>query len=114
MITAGACHDAPLFETVFEQWPAAPELEHGVMDKGYESDKIRNKLREEDIEPVIPPRSNRKEPCADNKEVYKLRNQVERLMNRLKQFRRIATRYEQLAMTFLGFIHLVAAYVVIH
>ena len=114
VITAGACHDAPLFETVFEQLPAEHELEHGVMDKGYDSDKIRNKLREEDIEPVIPPRSNRKEPCAYNKEVYKLRNQVERLINRLKQFRRIATRYEKLARTFLELIHLVAAYVVIH
>jgi transposase len=114
VITAGACHDAPLFETVFEQVPAEHALEHGVMDKGYDSDKIRNKLREEDIEPVIPPRSNRKEVCAYNKEVYKLRNQVERLINRWKQFRRIATRYEKLAITFLGLIHLVAAYVAIH
>ena len=114
MITAGACHDAPLFETVFEQLPAEHALEHGVMDKGYDSDKIRNKLREEDIEPVIPPRSNRKEQYEYDKDVYKSRNKVERLINRLKQFRRIATRYEKLASTFLGLIHLVAAYVVVH
>jgi hypothetical protein len=55
VITGGAWHDAPLVETVCEQLPAAHELEHGVMAKGYESDKIRNKLRKEDIEPVIPP-----------------------------------------------------------
>lgn len=102
VITAGACHDAPLFEAVFEQLPAEHELEHRVMDKGYDRDKIRNKLREEDREPVIPPRSTRKAPCAYNKEVYKLRNQVERLIHRLKPLRRIATRYEQLAVTFLG------------
>jgi transposase len=114
VITAGACHDAPLFETVFEQVPDEHELDHGVMDKGYDSDKIRHKLREEGIEPVIPPRSNRKEPYAYDKSVYKLRNKVERLINRLKQFRRIATRYEKLACTFLGLIQLVAAYVVIH
>jgi transposase len=114
VITAGACHDAPLFETVFAQVPAEHELEHGVMDKGYDSDKIRNKLQEEEMEPVIPPRSNRKEQYDYDKDVYKLRNKVERFINRLKQFRRIATRYEKLAITFLGLIHLVAAYVVIH
>ena len=114
MITAGACHDAPLFETVFEQLPGEHELEHGVMDKGYDSDKIRNKLREVKIEPVIPPRSHRKEQYEYDKDVYKLRNKVERLINRLKQFRRIATRDEILASTFLALIHLVAAYVVIH
>jgi putative transposase len=114
VITAGACHDAPLFETVFEQLPADHVLGHGVMDKGYDSDKIRNKLQEEDIEPVIPPRSNRKEQHEYDKDVYKLRNKVERFINRLKQFRRIATRYEKLAITFLGLIHLVAAYLVIH
>jgi transposase len=114
VITAGACHDAPLFETVFEQLPAEHGLEHGVMDKGYDSDKIRNTLQGEDIEPVIPPRSNRKEQHDYDKDVYKLRNKVERLINRLKQFRRIATRYEKLACTFLGLMHLVAAYIIIN
>jgi transposase len=114
VITAGACHDAPLFETVFEQLPDEHELDHGVMDKGYDSDKIRNKLREEDMEPVIPPRTNRNEQYAYDKDIYKLRNKVERFMNRLKQFRRIATRYEKLTITFLGLMHLVAVYVAIH
>lgn len=42
VITAGACHDAPLFETVLEQLPGEHELEHGVMEKGDDRDKIRN------------------------------------------------------------------------
>ena len=114
VITAGACHDAPLFEAVFEQLPGEHDLAHGVMDKGYDSDKIRNKLRAENMEPVIPPRSNRKAQHDYDKDIYRLRNKVERLINRLKQFRRIATRYEKLACTFLGLVHLVAAYIVIH
>jgi transposase len=114
VITAGACHDAPLFEPVFEQLPAEHALEYGVMDKGYASDQIRTTLRQAGIEPVIPPRSHRHERYAYNTEVYKLRNQGERLMNRLKQFRRIATRYEKLSIAFLGLIHLVAAYVIVH
>lgn len=77
MITAGACHDAPLLETVLEQLPVEHELDHGVMDKGYDSDKIRNKLREENMEPVIPPRSNRKEQHEYDKDIYRLRNKVE-------------------------------------
>ena len=113
MITGGARHDAPLCEAVFEQVPAEHVLEHGVMDKGYDSNPIRNRWHEEEIEPVIPPRSNRKGPCEYDKDIYKLRNKVERFINRLKQFRRIATRYEKLATTFLALIHLVAAYVMV-
>ena len=114
MITAGACHEAPLFETVFEPVPADHELEHGVMDKGDESDKIRNKLQEEEMEPVMPPRSHRKEQDDYDKDIYKLRNNVAPFIKRLKQFRRRATRYEKLAITFLGLLHFVAAYVVSH
>jgi transposase len=114
VITAGACHDAPLFETVFEQLPAEHALEHGVMDKGYESDAIRAKLEEAPINPVIPMRSHRKEQREYDKDMYKSRNTVERFINRLKQFRRIATRYEKLAITYLALLHIVAAYIVVH
>ncbi|MBC8233775.1 transposase [bacterium] len=46
-----------------------------------------------------------------DKQLYKLRNKVERFINRMKQFRRIATRYEKLAETYMVFIHIVAVYV---
>jgi transposase len=59
-------------------------------DKGYDSDNIRNDLAERGIEPVIPPRSNRKVPIEYDRETYKRRNLIERCVNRLKQFRRIA------------------------
>jgi hypothetical protein len=54
-------------------------------------------LAERGIEPVIPPRSNRKVPIEYDREAYKRRNLIERCVNRLKQFRRIATRYEKTA-----------------
>jgi transposase len=108
VLTAGTCHDAPVFETVFEQVPVEHTLEHGVMDKGYDSDTIREKLEAQHIHPVIPTRKNRKGQREYNQDIYKLRNKVERLINRIKQFRRIATRYEKLATTFLAFIHMVA------
>jgi len=58
---------------------------------------------------VIPPKANRKEPIACDFRAYKDRNRVERMFNRLKQFRRIATRYDKTAASFLGFLALAAA-----
>ncbi len=62
---------------------------------------------------MIPPRSHRTEAIESDTTQYRGRNCVERLINRLKQFRRIATRYDKLDMAFLAFIHLAAALVMI-
>jgi transposase len=103
----------PGFHQVFAALPAGHVLEYGVMDKGYDSNAIRAKLQEHHITPVIPPKKNRQEPIAYDQALYKLREKVERFFNRLKQFRRIATRYDKLGQTYLAFIHLVAAFLVI-
>ena len=113
VLTAGHCHESPVFATVLAQVPPEPPLTHAIMDKGYDSDRIREQLLAQDIVPVIPPKSNRREPLDYNKDLYKLREKVERFFNKLKQFRRIATRYEKLSQTFLAFIHLVAAWIII-
>jgi len=60
---------------------------------------------------VIPPRRNRIEPRAYDRDLYKDRNLLERFFSRLKQFRRIATRYEKLARNFLSMLNLVCAYI---
>ena len=98
---------------MFDQLPQENSLEYGVMDKAYDSNHIRKKLRENDMTPVIPPKSNRKEAIDYDKDQYILREKVERFFNRLKQFRRIATRYEKLGHTFLAFIHIVASCIII-
>ena len=113
VLTAGHCHESPVFETVFAQVPPEPTLTHAIMDKGYDSDGIREQLVAQDIVPVIPPKSNRRAPRDYDKALYKLREKVERFFNNLKQFRRIATRYEKLSQTFLALIHLVAAWIII-
>ena len=84
-----------------------------VMDKAYDSNAIRRFLAALGIEAVIPPRANRRETIHHDTEKYKMREKVERLFNKLKQFRRIATRYDKLARTFLAFVHLVATWVMI-
>ena len=83
------------------------------MDKGYDSDDIRKQLTELEIQPVIPPKKNRVIQIPYDAELYKERNRIERFINRMKQFRRIATRYEKLAQTFMAFLHIIASYVAI-
>lgn len=80
-----------------------------LADKGYDSDDVRANLLLKGILPVIPPKANRKEPIACDFRACKDRNRVERMFNRLKQFRRIATRYDKTAVSILGFLTLAAA-----
>ena len=79
-------------------------IAQAAMDKAYDSNAIRAKLAAKGIEPVIPPTANRLDIIVYDKEQYKQRNKVERLFNKLKQFRRVATRYEKLTATFFGFV----------
>jgi putative transposase len=109
VITGGERSDMPGFDEVFDQLPPDHALADAMRDKGYDSNHIRERLQGRDINPVIPPKSNRTESIAYDKDKYKLREKVERFFNRLKQFRRIATRYDKLGYVFLAFIHMVAA-----
>lgn len=72
-----------------------------VGDKAYSSQNIRKLLRPKGTTPVIPKRSNQKRRSRFNRGLYRERNRVERLINRLKQYRRIATRYEKYAVNYL-------------
>ncbi len=80
-----------------------------LADKGYDGDAVREDLLWRGILPIIPPKANRREPAACDFRRYRDRNQAERLFNRLKQSRRIATRYDKTASSFLGFLSLAAA-----
>ena len=71
-------------------------------DKAYDSAELRNDLDERGTNPVIPNKSNRKQPFRFNKRLYKLRWRIEAAFNRLKDFRRIATRYDKLARNYLA------------
>jgi transposase len=80
-----------------------------LADKGYDGDAVREDLLWRSILPIIPPKANRRDPAACDFRRYRDRNQVERLFSRLKQSRRIATRYDKTASSFLGFLSLPAA-----
>ena len=70
-----------------------------LMDKAYEGDETRKTAEELGYITIVPPKVNRNNPWKYDKELYKQRNIVERLFRRLKEFRRIFTRYEQIALT---------------
>lgn len=80
-----------------------------LADKGYDSNDFIKKIEESGAVPVIPPRRNRNEAREYDKHLYKERNLVERLFQKLKQFRRVATRYERLGRNYLSMLHIVAA-----
>ena len=87
-----------------------PGIVELVADKGYDTNAFRSFLEEQGIKPVIPGRSNRSKRIRYDKEAYKNRNVIERCFCRLKDFRRIATRYDKLARNFLSAVCLVAVF----
>ena len=103
----------PGFSQVFAALPEVHCLEQGGMEKGSDRNASRAQLKEQHMLPVIPPQKSRKEHLADDKALSKLREKVARFFNRLKHFRRIATRYDKLGNTYLAFLHIVAAVLVI-
>lgn len=86
----------------------APAPKVLLADRGYDADEIRANVQERGGTPVIPTKKNRRVQIEIDGAVYALRNRIERCFNRLKNARRFATRYDKLAETFAGFVHLVS------
>ena len=87
---------------------AVPKPRHLLGDKGYDSDNNRGSLLIRGIIPVIPSNRSRKVLIPHDKVLYKERNLIERMFNKLKQNRRIATRFEKTKSSFVAFITLAA------
>lgn len=82
-----------------------------LADKAYDADAVLDHIAKMGAQAVIPPKANRREPHAFDKHQYEDRNLIERSFCRIKHFRRIATRYDKLAIRFSSFIALVAAFI---
>lgn len=109
ILTAGQESDISQGEKLIEGVP----IEVVIGDKGYDSKRLVRAIRARGAAAVIPSRSNRKEQRAYDTERYKDRNLVERFWNKLKQHRRVATRYEKTARNFLAFVHLASIMVLL-
>ena len=108
LLTGGEAHDCPVAERLIRRVKPAKRM---LGDKAYDSAELRDELDERGTKPVIPNRNNRKQPFRFSKRLYKLRWRIESAFNRLKDFRRIATRYDRLARNYLASVCLVAALV---
>jgi transposase len=75
------------------------------MDRAYEGDETRQLALDLGFTPVVPPKRTRIEPWEYDREMYRRRNEIERLFRRLKGFRRIFSRFDKLDVMFLAFIH---------
>ena len=103
-LTAGQHHDVPQALPLLDGLTPA----YLIADRGYDSNPLVAALAARGTCAVIPPRRKRRHPRAYDAARYAQRHPVERLFSRLKQFRRVATRYDKLDRHFLAFVHLAA------
>ena len=103
-LSPGQAHDAPEGRRLLNRLGPQQDNLSVVMDRAYEGNETRQLALELGFTPVVPPLSTRINPWEYNKELYKRRNEVERLFRRLKGFRRIFSRFDKLDVLFLGFI----------
>jgi transposase len=108
LLTGGEAHDCPPAQRLIRRSKIAKKL---LGDKAYDSDELRLWLKARGTKAVVPNRSNRKQPFRFDRKSYKQRHKIENAFCRLKDFRRIATRYDRLARNFLASVCLVAAIV---
>ena len=106
MIAPGNLHDVMMAS---ELLTAAGSLDRLIADKAFDTNRLRSFLTEQGIEAVIPSIARRKPLIPHDREIYRQRNKIERMFARLKDFRRVATRYDKLARNYLAGVVLAAA-----
>ena len=106
-VAPGQANDAPLLIPMLDRTLGrVPVVDEVVGDKGFDGDRQRGACIDRGVCPVVPNKRNRTDPWPFDELAYRERNRVERLFGKVKQFRRIATRYEKLKATHLGRVHL--------
>ncbi len=103
-LSPGQAHDAPEGRALISRLDTPNRPLRLLMDRAHEGNETRQLALDLGFIPVVPPLSTRVEPWEYDREMYKRRNEVERLFRRLKGYRRIFSRFEKLDMMLLGFI----------
>lgn len=102
-----------LLENWHEKPKGLPDNLVMVMDKAYEGDETRASVALAGFIPVVPPKTHRRKPWGYDRELYKRRNEVERLFRKRKGFQRIYTRFEKLDTMFMAFLFLALIWLII-
>ena len=105
-LSPGQAHDAPHGRKLLNRLGSQQDNPVVVMDRAYEGSETRQLALELGFTPVVPPLSTRIDSWEYDRQLYKRRNEVERLFRRLKGYRRIFSRFDKLDVIFLGFIQL--------
>jgi transposase len=105
ILTGGQVHDVTQAQSLIEQM----QPEAVLADKAYDADALLVCIESKNAKAVIPSKANRKEQREFDRHQYRNRNVIERFFARLKQFRRVATRYDKLASRFGSFVALAAS-----
>jgi transposase len=109
IVTGGEVHDS---KAVIELLKQLPDAEHVIADQGYDSEKIREQIREKNSAPTIPRKRNLKIGNGDiDWCLYKYRHLVENVFARLKHYRSVATRYDKLARNYTSTLALVCYFI---
>ena len=104
LIAAGQSHDMLAVPALLDGYRPQAVL----ADRAYDANSLRQYLDQIGATAVIPSTRSRKAPIPHNATIYKLRNRIERCFNKLKHFRRFATRYDRLAAHYRAFVHIAA------
>jgi transposase len=107
VLTPGQAHDVQGFRPLMRM--VADRIDALLADKGYDADAIREELADAEVEAVIPAKANRRNPTPHDRAKYRWRNRIERLFNKLKNWRRVATRHDKTAESYIGFVSLASA-----
>ena len=110
MLSPGHLNDGPQGRILLQELDERFKNSKMLMDKAYEGNETRSLVRSLDMIPVVPPKSNRKKPWKYDKTLYKRRNEVERFFRRIKEFRRVFTRYDKLDIMYFAFLLLAVCY----
>jgi len=106
-LSPGQAHDAPEGRKLLRAFGPMQQPVHLLMDRAYEGNETRQLALDLGFMPVVPPLRSRIDPWQYDRQMYKRRNEVERLFRRLKGYRRIFSRFEKLDVMFLGFLNFV-------
>ena len=105
LLSEGQMSDYKGAALMMEALPPAKDM---LADRGYDADWFRNALTARGITPCIPSKTTRKVPIPHDKDLYRQRHKIENMFGRLKDWRRVATRYDRCAHTFFSAIAIAA------
>ena len=111
-LSAGNLHDSPEGRISIDALPDDYKGLPLLMDRAYEGDATRQAARDAGLLPVVPPKSNRLDPWEYDTDLYKRRNEVERVFRRIKHYRKVFTRYDKLDVMYLAVV--MVAFIAIH